>query len=232
MKIAISQPRYLPSCNYIERILLSDLFVMLDVVQHQKRAFEHRNKIRTPDGWIWLSIPMNREKSYPIIKDLKISNDTDWLNSHLRSFELYYKKTPFYNTTISLLRKYYETSKDTLNQAVKEMLDILLDYFNINTKIIWTSEYDCWTKKNDELLLEIVEKFNGTSYISGSNGRNYIDKNKFNNKNIKLLFHDYNHPTYDQIWGEFIPYMTIWDTMFYYGKDTLNLIKKGKLNEK
>ena len=33
MRIMISQPRYLPTINYLRRILSSDLFIILDNVQ-------------------------------------------------------------------------------------------------------------------------------------------------------------------------------------------------------
>ena len=43
--VAISQPRYLPAINYLDRIVRADVFVLLDTCQHQPRAFEHRNRV-------------------------------------------------------------------------------------------------------------------------------------------------------------------------------------------
>ena len=233
-KIAISQPRYLPSCNYIERIIMSDVFVMLDNVRHQKRAFEHRNKIKVSDGSAcWLSIPIDRKNSESdIIKDLLILNETDWRGDHLKSFELNYKNTPYYSEVIELLRAFYSAEKEFLNDAIREMTDILVNYFGLKVNIVWASDYDCCKNTKDDMLVEITGYFNGNAYISGPNGRDYINREKFGNLNIKLLFHDYEHPVYNQLWGEFLPYMTIWDMMFYHGKHTINLIRKGILNEK
>ena len=232
-KIAISQPRYLPSCNYIERIIMSDVFVMLDTVQHQKRAFEHRNKIKVSNGTpCWLSIPADRKNSASDkINDLLILNEVDWYSDHLKSFQLNYKNTPYYNEVIALLEQFYSSKKIFLNDAVKEMLDILVSYFDLNVNIVWASDYDCWKTAKDDLLIEITKYFGGNAYVSGPNGRNYINPEKFVSKEIKLLYHDYKHPVYKQLWGNFLPYMTIWDAMFYNGKDTINLIKTGHLNE-
>jgi hypothetical protein len=228
--IAISQPRYLPACNYIERILLCDVFVMLDNVQNQRRAFEHRNKIRTPDGEKWLSIPINRKGSKSdTIKDLIILQDQEWEKKHFKSFELFYKQTPYYNEVINLLYNFYFSKKrETLNEVVKDMIGVLCRYFSIKPNIVWASNYE-WNSKNDDLLIDITKYFGGDAYISGPNGREYIDEKKFYDSNIKLLYHEYNHPIYKQVWGEFYKYMTIWDMMFYYGKNTIDKIKSGKL---
>jgi hypothetical protein len=231
-KIAISQPRYLPAANYIERMIIADEFVMLDNVQHQKRAYEHRNKIRTSQGWIWLSIPIDRKNSKSnIIKDLQILSGVNWEEEHFKSFYLNYKKTPHFREIIKLLEIYYNKKRKYLNEAVKDMVDLIISYLELNVKITWASDYNNWSKKNDELLLEITKFFNGDAYISGPNGRNYIDEEKFRNEGIILYYHEYEHPVYKQIWGDFIPYMTIWDMMFYFGKDTREKIKAGRLVE-
>ncbi len=231
VKIAISQPRYLPACNYIERMILSDLFVMLDNVQHQKRAYEHRNKIRTSSGCTWLSIPLDRKNSKSDkIKDMLISNDEPWEEKHLMSFKHNYKRTPFYTDIIALLEKYYSKKRMYFCEAVEDMLDILIDYLDLQLTIEWASNYH-WKSSKDDLLVEITKFFGGDAYISGPNGRNYIDRGKFDGNDIKLFYHEHKHPEYNQVWGVFIPYMTIWDMLFYFGKDTVKLIRTGELKE-
>ncbi|QXM05179.1 WbqC family protein [Crassaminicella indica] len=230
-KIAISQPRYLPACNYIERMIISDVFVMLDNVQHQKRAFEHRNRIRTTNGCCWLSIPIDRKNSKSDkIKDLLVLNDESWEENHYKNFVHNYKKTPFYDEIIKLLEEFYSKKRIYFNEVVRDMLNILINYLELKVKVEWASNY-IWKCKKDDLLIEITKYFDGDIYISGPNGRNYIDKNKFIKNDIELVFHEYNHPVYNQIWGDFIPYMTIWDMLFYCGKDTVKYIKTGFLKK-
>jgi hypothetical protein len=201
----------------------------MDNVQHQKRAFEHRNKIRTSNGSSWLSIPIDRKNSTSDrICDLRLVNGDPWKEKHLKSFEYNYRKTPYYTEVLNLLIPFYNKDRYSLNEVVKDMLDILIDYLELDVNIVWASEYK-WENQHEELLLEMVNFFNGDTYISGPNGRNYIDKNKFGKNGIELLFHEYNHPYYEQIWGEFIPYMTIWDLLFYKGKESREIIRKGRL---
>jgi hypothetical protein len=58
MKIVISQPRYLPTLNYLIRLYFSDCFVLLDNVQRQARGYENRNKLLMPSAK-WLSISIS-----------------------------------------------------------------------------------------------------------------------------------------------------------------------------
>lgn len=234
--VAISQPRYLPSCSYIERILISDIFVILDVVQHQPRFFEHRNQLKFKDGLKWLSIPIDRKNSADkIIKNQLILKDSNWQKDHQKAFEILYAKTPFYEEIIPILQRYYSTEKKTLVQACIEMLDLIFEYFEISPNIIRASEYDNWQKNKGELMLEITKHFEGTIYLSGTGGRRYITSElteKFSRKNVEILYHDYEHPIYQQKFGDFVPYLPIFDIMFYHGKESLKLIKRGTLNAK
>ena len=58
MIVSVHQPQYIPWIGYFHKIRSSDLFVLLDNVQYKKREFQNRNKIRTKEGSIWLTVPV------------------------------------------------------------------------------------------------------------------------------------------------------------------------------
>ena len=60
--LSAHQPAYLPWLGYLERISLSDKFVILDQVQFEKNSFINRNKIKTKEDALWLTIPVNLKK--------------------------------------------------------------------------------------------------------------------------------------------------------------------------
>ena len=43
-----------------------------------------------------------------------------------------------------------------------------------------------WEKKGGDLMIEICKHFKAETYISGEGAANYIDKESFNNNNIKM----------------------------------------------
>ncbi len=69
-KVAILQSSYIPWKGYFDIAGLVDEFILYDDVQFTKRDWRNRNKIKTPNGPAWLTIPVKRK--YPqLIKDTK-----------------------------------------------------------------------------------------------------------------------------------------------------------------
>ena len=52
----------------------------------------------------------------------------------------------------------------------------------------------------------------------------YIDENRFNEREIKLSWQRYNHPIYNQLHKEFIPYLSIIDLLFNEGEKSGEII--------
>lgn len=213
MKIAISQPRYLPALNYLQRIHISDIFVILDTVQHQRRAYEHRNKIKSTNGkGVWCSIPLLKNSSRPIIKELKV-HDHQWIQQHKKTIESYYKNAHYFDRDV-LDKIYGNINEVDFVDIIHKITINICRLLNIKYSFIYASEL-ALTSSNDKLLYEITKKVNGSEYLSGPNGRNYIDKKLF--KDITLTYHEFDFPQYQQVNGEFIPWMSIVDQLFNVG---------------
>ena len=58
MIVAVHQPQYLPWLGYFDKIDKADVFVLLDTVQFKKNEWQNRNKIKTAQGWQWLTVPV------------------------------------------------------------------------------------------------------------------------------------------------------------------------------
>ena len=71
MKIAILQSNYLPWTGEFELIDSVDKFVFYDNVQFTKQDWRTRNKIKTDNDNLWLSVPIQRQKLKTNIIDRK-----------------------------------------------------------------------------------------------------------------------------------------------------------------
>lgn len=227
-KISIQQPEHFPWLGFIHKVMSADEFVLLDNVQFEKNYFQNRNKIRTSNGLQWLTVPIKKHSLDILIKDTRISYDFDWQKDYLKALEFNYQKAKYfanyYPKIENIILKNYELLADLNYKLIK----LILKSFDINTKIVKMSELNLPSKMEDgsEKCLEICKELSANIYLSGPFGKNYLDISMFKEENIKVEFHEFNHPVYRQVYEPFIPNMSSVDLLFNYGPNSLSIIKK------
>jgi hypothetical protein len=221
----IHQPEFMPWLGFFDKLARSDVFVIYDDVQFEKNGFQNRNKILTAHGWKWLSVPIVH--NYPeLIKDVKISG-TDWKKDHLNKITFSYKKAPYFE-------KYYPLIEDAISANHELLIDLNLhiirniaNALGIKVKMIRSSEFSYEGKEKNEKLISICKSVGSDRYLVGSGGRSYTDEKMFSDAGIKLLWHDYNHPTYKQQFESFQPQMSTIDLLFNNGMKSKETILNG-----
>lgn len=226
------QPAYLPWLGFFERIILSDVFVVLDNVQldtNSKTNFTNRNKIRTPQGETLLTVPIKKKGNYGnlYIDQLEISNESNWKQKHWESVKQFYSKSPFFKDHKPFFELVYKKDYLLLIDLINEINQYLFEVLQIQSKIIYSSSLGINSSKED-LILDICLALKTDTYISGPFGKEYLDKALFEQKNIELLFHDYKHPEYKQMFPGFIPFMSIIDLLFNHGPDSMQILNTTK----
>jgi hypothetical protein len=224
--ITAHQPAYLPWLGYFEKIMRSDIYVFLDTVQFEKNSFTNRNKIKTPQGAIWLTVPViTKGHIGSTILDLKIDKRSNWQRKHLNAITLNYKKASYYRDIIEKISPFYSVEYDGLVDLCYDYTQFWLKTLNIKTKLVRSSELDISSTKSD-LIFDLCRHFNADTYISGVLGRDYLDFEKFKKEGIKIEYQDYKPQQYPQLWGTiFLPYMSILD--FVMNCNTYEIIKGG-----
>ncbi|MBI2265193.1 MAG: WbqC family protein [Armatimonadetes bacterium] len=231
MIVSIHQPSFLPWLGYFHRIALSDLHIILDTVQFArgKDSFINRNKIRTPQGWMWLTVPVSSPHirppggGNPPISETRIANATPWAKKHRNALETSYRGAPFWDQYGHSLLALYETHWELLSPMNLAFTRWCLDQLGIKTRIRLASELHSDKQKSD-LVLDLSRKVGATTYISGALGRRYLDEESFQKAGIRLLYQDYHHPVYPQRFEPFVPYMSIVDLLMNCGPDSLTIL--------
>lgn len=218
--VAIHQPAYLPWLGYFDRIQRADQFIYLDTVQFQKNSFQNRNKVRTPAGWIWLTVPVltkGRLFEAPL-KEIGINNQVDWRRKHLGALQANYARAPYYDDVMSWLRPYYERRWERLSELCLAMLNEFLSRLKISTPVVKASDLPPTQAKKSGLVLELCKQAGATTYLSGMLGKDYLDLESFREAGIAVEFHDYEHPAYEQAHPGFEPAMGVVDYLMCTGK--------------
>ena len=225
MILTAHQPSYLPWLGFFDKLSMADEFVYLDQVQYQPEDFNNRNKIKTTQGAQWLSVPVLR-KGYleKTIADIYINKNIPWTRKHWKSIELAYSKAPFFDKYAGPLKNIYSRSWDRLIDLNAELTKLLMGELGISMRWHRASSLEIRGNKH-WLILDLCRKLGADTFIFGAQGRNYVDVEVFNKAGISVLFQDYEHPTYTQINGGFLPNMSVIDLLFNCGEDSLAIMK-------
>jgi len=209
--VSIHQPAYLPWLGYFDRIAASDLFIFLDTVQFEKNSFTNRNRIKTLHGLQWLTVPvLIQGHTQKNLLDLEIDTTQDWKKKHLRSIEQNYRRAPFFAGRFDRLAASYLPDATHLAALCYRQLNFWLAELKIATRILRASELPVDGHKSD-LILGLCGHVGATTYLSGPLGRSYLQEDRFRAAGIELRYQDYVHPEYPQLYGAFVPALSIVD---------------------
>ncbi len=220
-KVAILQSNYIPWKGYFDLIAAVDEFILYDDMQYTKNDWRNRNKIKTPNGLTWLTIPVENNKHL----DRKINEtkviDARWCKKHWDSLRFSYAKSPHFTQFEKSFEKLYEScaNEPYLSNINYAFIKFISESLGISTKITSSSQYQLIEGKT-ERLVDLCEKAGATEYISGPAAKDYIGEELFAEANIKLTWFDYTgYPPYPQLWGDFEHAVSIVDLLFNCGKD-------------
>lgn len=226
-KVAILQSNYIPWKGYFDIISSVDEFILYDDMQYTRRDWRNRNKIMTPTGAIWLTIPVeSKGKYYQSINETKVDGH-QWIDKHWRSIRLNYAKARYFKEYEHRIEKVYEKCRDEqfLSRINYLFLTEICSILDINTKITWSSEYELADGKT-ERLVKLVKDAKGDCYLSGPAAKNYIMPEFFENAGIKLQWMDYSgYPEYEQLGMKFDHGVSILDMIFNVGYNARNYMK-------
>lgn len=231
--VTAHQANYLPYLGFFQKILVSDLFVLVDDTQFVKRGafgWIHRNKILSPNGPIWLTVPVKTHDAYfQTIAETECADNASWRRKHLKSVQVAYRKSPFFDEFYPGIEKLYSSDYRFLFDYSKDFIFWVLEVLNIRIPVQISSDLKL-EGKGSEYVLDLAQKTNATHYLSGMHGKDYLELDRFKSENMGLVFQDFTCVEYKQQFGnEFVPYLSIIDALFNVGVEgTLALMRKGE----
>jgi hypothetical protein len=231
-KVAIIQSNYIPWKGYFDIINQVDEFILYDEVQYTRHDWRNRNKIKTPNGPLWLTIPIDvKGKFHQKILESKIA-DTKWSKKHWHTITTYYGKSPFFREYKELFEELYLKQEEIyLSQLNYNFIKAICEVLKIHTKISWSHDYVCSGNKTEKLV-ELCKITNATEYITGPAAQSYLEEELFTSENIKVTWMNYNgYPEYNQLYPPFDHAVSIIDLIFSTGNDALKYLIKNQKNE-
>ncbi len=225
-KVGIIQSNYIPWKGYFDFIHCVDEFILFDDVQYTKRDWRNRNKIKTPNGLKWLSIPVEvKGKYFQKIKDTKVA-DQRWGKQHWESLKHAYSKAAHFKQLSEIFEPLFlKNDEKYLSASNRKFLEEINRFLGIGTKISWSSDYNVVDGKT-ERLLELCLQAGATKYLSGPAARGYLDVEQFKANGIEVEWMDYgDYPEYEQLYPPFEHGVTVLDLLFSAGSEATRYLK-------
>lgn len=217
--VVVLQSNYIPWKGYFDLARDSDLFIFYDDLQYTKNDWRNRNKIKTPKGAEWITIPVGTNE-HRLICDVAI-NDPTWQVKHWKTLKQHYGSCPYFARYQTFFEDIYQGRQwhnlSELNQHL--IRSISSELLGLSTEFRDSREYSLGGQKLDRLM-ELVMKAGADRYVSGPAGKGYIDPSRFADAGIELVWKDYSgYPEYSQRFPPFEHGVSILDLLFNVGPD-------------
>jgi hypothetical protein len=225
--IAIVQSCYIPWKGYFDLINGVDEFILYDDRQFTRRDWRNRNRIKTPHGVTWLTIPVHVKGRYYQRIDETVVSDRDWSGRHWKTLTQTCASAPSFDSYREQFECAYEELKDEprLSAINRRLLEEVCNALQISTKLSWSTDYEV-EGASTERLVNLCGKAGATRYVSGPRARDYIDEQLFVDAGIELSYVDYeDYPPYPQLYPPFEHSVTILDLIFNTGSKAPRYMK-------
>lgn len=228
MNVVITQPMLFPWVGMFEQIRLADICVYYDDVQFSKGSFTNRVQIKTIDGFKWLTIPLHEVKHGKNIIDYETGKSIDWRSQHIAFLKQTYKQAPFLDEMLGIVTNVYDYPTESLSEILIYAMDEVTKYLGFfEEKSFYRSSKLAIEGASSQRVLDIVKHFQGTNYITGHGAKKYLNHELFEANNIEVSYMEYQKKNYQQLYGDFNPYVSILDLIANKGNQSSAYIVSG-----
>jgi len=225
--LVVLQPGYLPWLGYFDLLQKADVFVHYDDVQFDKHGWRNRNRVKGPKGAIWLTVPvLHSGRSGQSVLDVEIDDRRNWRRKHLATVGQFYARAPLIEALLPRLQEILERPWGRLVELDLALIDWLAAELTITTPRYRASELGISSDDRNQRLLDLCRHFGASRYLSGNAARDYLDLDRFTAAGVEVTWHDYVHPIYTQLHGEFVPYLSVLDLILNEGTRSLATLSR------
>ncbi len=201
----------------------------MDDAQYDKR-FTNRNKIMATNGWIWLSVPINKDHKFLPNSQVEINNEVSWRNEHWKKIYHSYANAIYFKKYENFFKNVYEKKWTSLFELNFETLRKVMDLLGIKTSILKSSELNV-SGTSTQRLVNLCKAVGADTYVSGIGGKDYMDEKLFAKNKIKLEYQNYAAKPYPQrLSDSFVPDLSIIDMLVNVGPESIKIISESDVS--
>jgi len=216
MKVGILQSNFLPWRGYFDFIREVDLFILHDDLQYTKGDWRNRNKIKTPHGAQWITVPVHYDHTDQLIEETTIDASKPWARNMLNKIRNSYLKAPHFEPFFSELSNLLLEPAASISDLNLRLIKWTCSHLEIETPITFSRQYNPQGAKT-ERLIGILKQVDATIYLSGPAAQAYLEPELFKQAGIFLEYKKYDYPEYEQLYRPFESAVSVIDLLFMLG---------------
>lgn len=234
-RIAGIQPGYLPWLGYFDQMLQVDAFLIADELPYSSSGWTRRNRIKGPDGPVWLTLPVRAEANTPIC-DAKLDEGAPWLRRHTTSLRHLYARGRDVDSLVDGLAAAVPADAERMVDASIPGIRFMAERLGVKTPILVSSELGLEAKYRERFpeepgpthrIAAYLEVLGAQELLEGAAGRDYFDIPVFTSLGCRVVFHDYVHPEYEQLHGAFVSHLSAMDLLLSVGEGAAQAVLRG-----
>jgi hypothetical protein len=226
VKVAIHQPQYLSWLGHFAKLAAADCWVFLDTVQYEKNGWQNRNRIKTPRGPQWLTVPVRARLGTPI-REVEIDGRQPWARRHCQALRVNYARARHFARYFGELERLLGRPWRLLADLNVEVTRWLAGALGITTRTLRASELGPAREDPTGRLVDLCVALGADTYLAGQDGARYMDPAQFEARRIAVLRQEYRHPAYAQQGGDFLPFLSVVDLLLNHGEASLSILRRG-----
>ena len=230
MIAAIHQPQFIPWLGYFDKMDRAGCFVLLDNVQYKRREWQNRNRIKTPQGPQWLTVPVSGDY-LALISAVTVEPGEGWRHKHWETLRRAYQRAPFWGGVAASLQPLCAWPQGMLSEVNGASILWLREQLGITTPLRWASQLAGLSEDPTGRLVDICRAVGADAYLSGVDGAKYMDLDQFAAAGIEVIFQEYEHPVYPQLFGEFTSHLSALDLVLNCGPQSLEILRSGRRSD-
>jgi hypothetical protein len=218
MIVSAARPYFCPYPGYFAKILACDIFVILDEVQFPLGStWITRNRFKNDQGTLWMSIPVKKKGlGLQKISDVKICHEGRWRKKHLASLRQAYLHAPYRDEHMGIFEDVLSCDHESILEVNMAFIAYVRKELFCTTRVVRMSELGI-QGKGTGLIVDICRSLGATRYLTQESSRKWLDGVSFHQAGIEVWSFSPLSPVYPQLWGTFIPNLSIFDLLFTYG---------------
>jgi len=228
MIVSAYQPYFAPFSGFFAKALRSDILVLMDAVQFPRgTTWLTRNRFKNDQGILWMTVPVwKKGLGLQKINEVRICHEGRWAKKCLVGLKTAYAKAPFFEDHQNFLEELFSVRFERLIDLNVKIIRYVMEHLQIPARVVLLSEMGIQARE-PQLSVDVCRELGATHFLAQGGAGKYLDPAIFQTSGVRLRFFNPRPPVYPQLWGSFIPNLSVFDMLFNCGPAAQSILKKG-----